>query len=284
MKEKELTLAELQNLYEQEKERNAALEKTNASLAQENEHLENSLALAHDIEHQNPEELVSSFTGALFDAIFVEHSTLIGLRDSIRNAILTANYSVPMMNNTLTEAERRRMNSVGIRRLGFTQVVFDLSENENNQNFYPSHANVHVMRRVKEQLEALRSLNDNIAQLQRVVRDNFMVTGNAAYQIALAYYNNVRIAARSGVPGAQALFDKLRQFFRNFGVASGQGITEEEVLKDARGLLHGTKDGEIVIKNQHPHTTAGIHEVIDETHSAHSREGFKETIEGKESV
>jgi hypothetical protein len=43
-------------------------------------------------------------------------------------------------------------------------------------------------------------------------------------------------------------------------------------------LLHGRKDGEIIIKNIRPKTTGGTHEVIDETFSA--RASFKESEEG----
>jgi hypothetical protein len=43
-------------------------------------------------------------------------------------------------------------------------------------------------------------------------------------------------------------------------------------------LLHGKKDGEVIIKNIKPKTTGGTHEVIDETFR--DTAAFKETEQG----
>jgi len=33
-----------------------------------------------------------------------------------------------------------------------------------------------------------------------------------------------------------------------------------------RALLHGRKDGKVLIENEHPHMEGGKHVVVDETH------------------
>jgi hypothetical protein len=45
-------------------------------------------------------------------------------------------------------------------------------------------------------------------------------------------------------------------------------------------LLHGKKEGEIIVKNVKPTTSGGVHEVIDEVHKGHT--AIKETFEENE--
>jgi len=79
------------------------------------------------------------------------------------------------------------------------------------------------------------------------------------------YYNSVRDAARRNVPGAQELFNILELFFRRGRISDGEP-TEPELERDFRALLHGHKDGKIVIENERPHMEGGKHVVVDETH------------------
>jgi hypothetical protein len=48
-----------------------------------------------------------------------------------------------------------------------------------------------------------------------------------------------------------------------------------QLEKDFHALLHGRKDGEVVVKNENPHTIGGIHEVIDEVHKNRTEEEIK---------
>ena len=73
------------------------------------------------------------------------------------------------------------------------------------------------------------------------------------------------------------LFDKLNLLFHP--ICRENKITEPEVERDVKALLHGTKDGKIVIENEKPHLVGGKHVVVDETHK--SRESFKETEDGE---
>jgi len=54
--------------------------------------------------------------------------------------------------------------------------------------------------------------------------------------------------------------------------------TQKKVKRDIDALLHGRKDGEVIIKNVKPKTSGGKHEVIDETFR--DTASFKETEEG----
>ena len=97
------------------------------------------------------------------------------------------------------------------------------------------------------------------------------------YTDALEYYSQVQDAARRRVDSAESLYNELNDFFRR-GNYKGEEPTEKEVLRDAKALIKGKKDGEVIIKNVKPKTAGGKHEVIDETFKSNA--SFKETEEG----
>jgi len=85
------------------------------------------------------------------------------------------------------------------------------------------------------------------------------------YGYALEYYGALREAAKRGAIGAEAEFNELRPFFTRSRNRKKEP-TEAQIERDLHALLHGTKDGEIIVKNERPRATGGKHEVIDEIH------------------
>ncbi|MCL2289196.1 MAG: hypothetical protein FWC34_00595 [Bacteroidetes bacterium] len=177
----------------------------------------------------------------------------------------------------LADAERRRLLGSGIRRYGFIDKVSDLAAG--NPEFVPPFMNLEDLKDLIRQIEILRNTSANLQQLLRMVNDELLVDGDEAYRLALMYYNSVRDAARRRVPGAAALLNMLRPFFSRSRRRSDEP-TEKEIERDVKALLHGTKDGEIIVKNENPTTSGGVHEVVDEVHSGHA--AIKETFEEKE--
>jgi hypothetical protein len=80
------------------------------------------------------------------------------------------------------------------------------------------------------------------------------------------------------VPGAEELFQALRNFF-NRRRRTGEEPTEHELELDFKRLIHGKADGEIIIKNEAPHITEGVHKVIDNVHVG--RSAFRETAQAE---
>jgi hypothetical protein len=78
------------------------------------------------------------------------------------------------------------------------------------------------------------------------------------------------------VPGAAALLSRLQPFFKPTSRRREAEPTEKEIESDVKALLHGTKDGEIIIKNEKPTTSGGVHEIIDDVHKGHT--AVKETF------
>ncbi|MDR0349832.1 MAG: hypothetical protein LBH90_10140, partial [Tannerella sp.] len=46
--------------------------------------------------------------------------------------------------------------------------------------------------------------------------------------------------------------------------------TEAQIERDIRSLLHGTKEGRIVVENENADLSGGKRRLVDETHSGHT--------------
>ena len=82
----------------------------------------------------------------------------------------------------------------------------------------------------------------------------------------------------SRVDAAESIYNELHEFFRNMGQHETAEPTQKKIKRDVDALLHGRKDGEVIIKNIKPKTTGGKRKVIDETFKDSAE--FKETEEG----
>jgi hypothetical protein len=74
----------------------------------------------------------------------------------------------------------------------------------------------------------------------------------------------VRETAKHRVDPAETLYNDLYTFFKR-GARMGEEPTARKTITDTKALLHGKKDGKIVIENVKPHLTGGKHKIIDET-------------------
>ena len=179
--------------------------------------------------------------------------------------------------NPLTPNERRRLMSSGIRNYGFLDKTFDLSET--NMQFAPGTFNRNEYWGWIARIEALRNILVAVKQLTDVVSDNLLMSGDNAMRLGLIYYTTLRDLARHGDQGALEVFEMLRPFFKRRRPTSSEP-TEKQLEKDIHALLHGSKDGKIVIENEMPTITKGKRVVVDETQKR--KGGFKATIEDEE--
>ena len=197
-----------------------------------------------------------------------ELEEIIGILDALRDRFMD------MSSNTgLSDAERRRLLGSGVRRYGFIDKVSDLAGV--NSAFIPPFMSLEELKKLIRQIEELRDISSLLQQMLRINMDNLLATGDEAFRLALMYYNSVRDAARRRVAGADALFKILQLFFRRPRNAAEEP-TESELERDMRALLHGHKDGKIVIESERPVKSRGKRIVLDEVHSEHA--AVKETI------
>ena len=178
--------------------------------------------------------------------------------------------------NPLSAADRRRLISSGIRNYGFLDVVYDISET--NKQYAPGTFSRLKLGRKIESIEALRNIKIATLQLLDVIDDALINNGHDAFTLALIYYNTVRDLARHGDKGAKEVFDMLKPYFKRQKRKKDEP-TDQEVERDVRALLHGTKEGEVIVKNEGDKIIKGKKEVIDTTHKAKGE--WKETESGE---
>jgi hypothetical protein len=177
--------------------------------------------------------------------------------------------------NNLTSMERRRKIGAGIRNYGFIDKASDLAlSNPNYANFF----NVQDLKNAIRNIELCRDLLVLLQSFARLVSNSMMVYSDEAYSMALLFYNNLKGVARRGDPIAMELLRALQSFFKR-SKHVGTEPTEKELERDFHSLIHGTKDGKIVIENEKPRIVGGKHLVVDKTRS--NKGAFKETVEGE---
>ena len=181
--------------------------------------------------------------------------------------------------NYLNAIQRRRKIGAGIRNYGFIEKVADLAEaNPQFAQFF----------RPVDLRNAIRNFDDcrDIALLlqafTRLVTNTMLVYSNEAFGMLLIFYNMLKEMSRRGSPTAMELFRTLQPFFRRPGRASAEP-TEKELERDLHALLHGTKEGKIVVENTAPVKSAGARKVIDDVHKGHTalKEGVDIDIQEK---
>jgi len=176
--------------------------------------------------------------------------------------------------SNLTGQERKRLTSARVRNNGFIDKAFDIAKD--NPEFLPPHFDSAVLNWKMGNFQDLRQLMAVVESLQHSIMDAFIIQADDCFKDALRIYGSLREQTRGRVPGAAALFDLLEIYFKR-RTRAGDEPTEKQLEKDIHGLIHGTKDGEIVIRNESPRTTRGVHEVIDSVRTG--RKALKETIE-----
>jgi hypothetical protein len=88
----------------------------------------------------------------------------------------------------------------------------------------------------------------------------------AEFRDALDFYNYVKGAARQRVNGTEPVYALLKPYFKQSRPGAAEP-TEQQIERDVRGLLSGTKEGRVTIENENPDTSGRRH-VLDEVHPA----------------
>lgn len=169
---------------------------------------------------------------------------------------------------------------------GFRNYGFMMASNQSMNNFpelAPNFVSIDDFNDVIEDYLFARDVAERLLTISNDARDIMNIFGNLGFDFALAYYSNVRsIANRTGDKTAVSVFQILQRFFsRKRTPQNGEEPTEKQLERDFHALMHGHRDGKIVIENQSPTLSARRHEVLDDTHSPHTHSGLKETIDEK---
>ena len=173
----------------------------------------------------------------------------------------------------LSSAQRKRLLGSGVRRYGYIDKVSDTAEAY--PQFWPAFAmgdsgvsgestGAEKLKEMVREIEVLRNLLIAFRFGTRVVEDMLLTTGDEAFRLANVYYRTVRDAARSNIPEAAEVFQLLELFWKRRRRTMDEP-TEHEVLRDAKALLRGSKDGTISVSNESDSVIKGKKVLVDHT-------------------
>ncbi|MDR1802440.1 MAG: hypothetical protein LBQ94_02435 [Treponema sp.] len=175
----------------------------------------------------------------------------------------------------LRALDRQRHNGVGLKRQGFIEAALRLSTKF--PQYFPHWLSTAKFKADLDFFNAVRSLVEVCRSLEEKAWNINVEASDMVYTDALEYYAQVQDAAERRIDSAESIYAELHDFFRR-GPMEGDQPTQKKIKRDVDALLHGRKDGEVIIKNVKPKTSGGTHEVIDETFR--DTASFKETKEG----
>jgi hypothetical protein len=178
----------------------------------------------------------------------------------------------------LRPLDRRRLNGVGIKKLGFVESAYDIARG--NPEFLPHYLTLQKFTDDNVRLNNLKLVNTLAKQVEELLWNITMESADILYTNALEYYSSVQDAAKRRVDAAEALYNALSPFFKSRGRShEEEAPTEKELKRDFDAYLHGKRDGVITVSNLRPKIQAGEHEVIDKKFT--ESEQFKASEEGE---
>lgn len=122
----------------------------------------------------------------------------------------------------LSTNDRVKLNVLGQKSVQFVQRAVESSRQ--NPKLSPSFMDAQELERNFALYNQLLKVLEPVQQLERMISDTMMLAGNLAYTDALDYYNTVKRAAKSNVPGAQAVSENLKSRFKQAGRSSAPAM------------------------------------------------------------
>ena len=108
----------------------------------------------------------------------------------------------------LSREDRSSLHKMGDRTVAFVRKAADYAQADAHR---PSFLDMEEMDRDLSAVQTLTGFARTLGQIASNLDDSIMAAGAEAYAAALVYYQSTKAAARSRVPGAQAILDELSQ-------------------------------------------------------------------------
>lgn len=115
----------------------------------------------------------------------------------------------------LTVDERVNMPKINVANRTF--VMDSLAALQTNAGFMPTYLNVPEMSKDITVYNQLEEFTQRAEQLSEKLGDTQMLAGSEAYLTSLAAYRLFEAAAKASLPGADAIYDSLKQRFADQG-------------------------------------------------------------------
>ncbi len=129
-------------------------------------------------------------------------------------AIATINTQVPFLIG-LTGAERKALPKIDVNNKVFVEDA--LTAINNNSGILPTYINAVEIGKDLELFEQLDELVQLVGQLYDKLKDTQMLAGSEAYVSSLVAYKLFASAADAGLPGAESIYNQLKQRFNVSG-------------------------------------------------------------------
>ena len=111
----------------------------------------------------------------------------------------------------LTPAERQEIPKMGDKTLAF--VTKAQAHIEQNPTLVPPYLDTEQMKIDLDAVTELKKFLTPLKQLTDLVDDSYLLSGSEAYMAALAFYQYLKGASKAGVPGADVIFEDLKNRF-----------------------------------------------------------------------
>jgi hypothetical protein len=118
----------------------------------------------------------------------------------------------------LTVDEKLSMPKMKDKTMAFVNKAYDHSVG--NPILVPAYVDVNEFDKDLQGVHFLHLIESPLEKILKAVEDTKMEAGSEAYIAALSFYNSVKVAAKNNVPGAQVVYDDLKNRFE------GQGRTK----------------------------------------------------------
>jgi hypothetical protein len=128
-------------------------------------------------------------------------------------ATLTAKFAPHLI--SLSSAERKEIPKMGDKTQAFVGKAREYASQ--NADLVPSYLDLAAFEIDWKAVELLTSLQRQLLPLMDNLNDSLALSGSEAYQAALIFYRNVKMASRAGVPNAKSIESDLSSRFPGGG-------------------------------------------------------------------
>jgi hypothetical protein len=177
----------------------------------------------------------------------------------------------------LRTLDRKRLNNIGTKREGFSQRAYRLAID--NPEFLPNYLSRDRYEEDYNYFEELQTAADLENQVRLLLNNINTECQDVFYTDGLDFYAAVREAYKRRVDAAEAVYKEIYETYFKKKKSPDKPETKKQQLRNAKGIINGTREGKFEAENIKPKASGGVHKVIDEQFkdSAH----FKEDMEGE---
>lgn len=115
---------------------------------------------------------------------------------------------------TLTVQDRLELPKMGDKTVAFVQKANDYARK--NASFVPAFLDVAAMGVDLTAVQKLRELSRDLTPIKEALDDSITLSGSEAYQAALIFYQNIKMAAKNNISGAAPIYDDLSARFPGY--------------------------------------------------------------------